>query len=126
MRIKLLFALFAIALLLSCVNTRIIRYETEDRPPKPDWYRIEIYDSENLTRPRKVIGIIRANAGKLHDPADTLEYIKAEARKMGGDALTDLTVEASAARAITQVGRMYVTGSVREIWTAKVIVWLEE
>ena len=129
MRKKLLLVVvFAIVLplIISCVNTRTVRYETSDRPPKPVDYPLEIYDSVNLTKPSKVIGIVQANAGKLHDPAYTLEYLKVEARKIGGDALIDLAAGPSAARALTQVGSTYVAGSVREIWTAKVIVWLEE
>ncbi len=123
-----LFIVFVIILplIISCVSTRTVRYETSARPPKPGAYPLEIYDSVNLAQPYKVIGIVQANAGKLHNPADTLEYLKEEARKIGGDALIDLATGPSAARAITQVGSTYVAGSVREIWTAKVIVWLEE
>jgi hypothetical protein len=115
--------LLIIVLILGCVSTRSIRYETIVRPPKPSDYPIEILDLSNINRPYKVIGIVQANAGKLHSTDDTIEHLKAEARKMGGDALIDLQQGTSKGGVIVPAGDMYVYGNVREIWSAKVIVW---
>lgn len=112
-----------IVLISGCVSTRSIRYETIVRPPKPSDYPIEILDLSNINRPYKVIGIVQANAGKLHSTDDTIEHLKAEARKMGGDALIDLQQGTSKGGVIVPAGDMYVYGNVREIWSAKVIVW---
>ena len=112
--------------LVACGNTRTIRYETEARTPKRTDFPIEILDSVNLTRPYKVIGVVQANAGKLHDPNDTIEALKAEARKLGGEALLDLQQGAARGGVIRPVGGgAYAYGNVREIWSAKVIVWTQ-
>jgi hypothetical protein len=108
--------------LAACVNTRSIPYETQARPAKPDSYPIEILDVLNISRPYKVIGVVEANAGKHHDPADTIENLKKEARRMGGEALIALQRGAGAGMIIPS-GNTYLYGNVREIWAAKVIVW---
>jgi hypothetical protein len=125
---KKLLVLVALAtlLLLACVTSRSVIYETTSRPPKTEGFPIEVYDSVNLSKPYKVIGLVQANAGKLHSTADTLEYLKEEARKLGGDAIVDLTVGESRSKTISRVGDMLIASSPREIWSAKAIVWLEE
>jgi len=116
-------SLLIIFLISGCISTRSIRYETIVRPPKPPDYTIEIIDIANINRPYKVIGVVQANAGKLHSTADTIDYLKAEARKMGGDALIDLQQVPSKGGVIAPAGNMYFYGNVSEIWSAKVIVW---
>lgn len=84
---KFLAVLFIAALLficVSCVNTRRIRYGTITRPPKPADSLIEILDAANINRPFKVIGLVRANAGKQHNTADVIEQLRNEARKLVG------------------------------------------
>ncbi len=115
--------LLIIVLISGCVSTRSIRYETIVRPPKPSYYHMEILELANINRPYKVIGVVQANAGKLHSTEDTVEHLKAEARKMGGDALIDLQQGPSKGGVVAPTGNMYVYGNVREIWSAKVIVW---
>ncbi len=115
--------LLIVTLISGCVSTRSIRYETIVRSPKPSDYSIEILDSPNINRPYKVIGVVQANAGKLHSTDDTIEHLKAETRKMGGDALIDLQQGPSKSGVIAPTGNIYVYGNVREIWSAKVIVW---
>jgi len=123
-KVSLYFLVLLIVVLMSgCVNTRSIKYETIVRTPKSLNYPIEIIAPANLNRSYKVIGVIQANAGKLHSTKDTIEHLKAEARKMGGDALIDLQQRASKGGVIAPAGDMYVYGNVREIWSAKVIVW---
>jgi len=116
-------ALLILVIISGCVRTRSIRYETIVRPPKPLDYPIEILDRANINRPYKVIGVVQANAGKFHSVEDTIEHLKAEARKMGGDALIDLQHGPSKGGVIAPAGNMYYYGNVREIWSAKVIVW---
>lgn len=105
-----------------CVNTRCIRYETSARSPKPSDFPIEILDAANIVKPYKVIGVVEANAGKLHSPTDTINHLKRQARAMGGDALLNLQ-HGPGAGMIMPVGSSYMYGNLREIWTAKVIVW---
>lgn len=123
---KITIILFFIILIASCVKTRVIRYETIYREPKPANFPIELYESNNITRPFKVIGLAQANAGKLHSTKDTIKHLQNIARKMGGDALLDLGIRDSTGRMVSRVGYGYVSGSAREIWTAKLIVWLDK
>ena len=108
---------------MSCVNTRCIRYENIPRSSKPANYPIEIIESTKINRPYKVIGVVQANAGKLHSVDDTIEHLKKQAREFGGDALLDLQQGSTKSGVIAPVGKMYYYGNVRENWTAKVIVW---
>lgn len=117
-----LVSLFAV-ILSGCVSVKSIPYETTARPPKPDDYSIEIYESNDLSKPYKVIGIVQANAGKKHSVADTMEKLRTQARRMGGDALIDLTNQPIGAGIPTSSGGTIYSGHVRELWQAKVIVW---
>lgn len=120
---KYLFTFLFIILFLSCVNTRIIPYETNPRTTKPKNFPIPIFESSNIKKPYKIIGAVEANAGKLHSVSDTVEHLKNAARKMGGDALLDLQKGPSSGGVIAPAGKLYYYGNVREIWSAKVIVF---
>lgn len=111
------------SVLLGCMSVKSIPYETTTRPAKADTYAIEIYESKDIKRPYKVVGIVQANAGKRHSVADTIEKLRAEARRMGGDALIDLTNQPIGVGLPTSSGGMIYSGHVRELWKAKVIVW---
>ena len=125
-KIKLVFWVILIAIVMSgCVSTRVIKYETSSRLPKSENYPIEIFESTDVKCHYKVIGVVQANAGKLHNPSDTIEHLKIKARQMGGDALIDLQQGPSSGGVVMPVGNMYTYGNVREIWSAKVIVWKE-
>ena len=117
--------LLIIALILGCVNAKAIRYETTERLPKPDNYPIEIVDPANITRPYKVIGLVQAQPGTVVSMESIIEGLKAEARKIGGDALLDLQKTfVPSGGAIAPVGTMYAySQNVKVIWSAKVIVW---
>lgn len=110
-------------ILSGCVSVKSIPYETTARQPKPDNYLIDIYDSKDVNRPYKVIGIVQADAGKRHSVADTLEKLRSQARQMGGDALVDLTNQPIGIGVPTSKGGTIYSGHVRELWQAKVIVW---
>lgn len=122
--LSIVFIFGLISIIASAVSTRSIPYETVNRPPKPDNYLIEILDVLNITRPYKVIGIVEANVGKKHNVADTIEHLKKEARRMGGDALIHLQIQrVTGAGVVISIGKTSPYGSLREIWSAKVIVW---
>jgi hypothetical protein len=109
----------------SCVKTRCIRYEEIVRQPKPADFPIEIFESANTARPYKVIGVVIANAGKLHSERDTINHLRKEARKMGGDALMDLSMGPTSGT-YTYYAKYYSASThIRENWAAKVIVWLD-
>jgi len=120
---KSLTVLFVATLLFSCVSTRSIQYETIPRPPKPADFPIEILDPVNINRPYKVIGLAQATAGKRHNTAEVIEQLKKEARKLGGDALIELQQQPIGAGGPTSQGGMVYSGHVRDLWSAKVIIW---
>lgn len=124
--VKNLLYLLIIVLILGCVNTKSINFEINERESKSSNYPIEILDSINIDQPYKIIGIVQANAGKLHSIEDTIEHLKAEARNLGGDALIDLQQGTSKGGFIAPAGNMYVYGNIRNIWSAKVIAWEQQ
>lgn len=111
-----LFEIVAYAAALGCVITRSVPYETEARAPVAENRPLEIVESANVSRPFKVIGTVQVNAGKFHSTKATIEHLKAEARRLGADALMDLEGPGG--------GR--VTPHLRVVWSAKAIVWLKE
>ena len=86
------------------------------RDPKPNSYAIPIYQSSEIRRPYKTIGMVQAYPrhwiGKVYF-GNPIVAIRKEARKVGGDALVDV--------------QMYpIKDSVGDLtyrWTAFVIVW---
>jgi hypothetical protein len=126
-RIWLIPTVLCLCLFCGCVYSRSIKYETTSRAAKAPDHPMEIVDSVAATRPYKVIGQVQANAGKLHSVDDTLERLKAEARKMGGDALLDLQQDPAKRGGIAPIGAGFsVDDNLREIWSAKVIIWTDK
>ena len=122
-KLKLIELSVIVIMLFGCVSVKSIPYETNPRDPKPDNFPIEIFDSKDLTMPYKIIGIVQADAGKKHSVADVLQKFRSLARRMGGDALIDLTNQPIGTGIPTSKGGIVYSGHVRELWQAKVIVW---
>jgi hypothetical protein len=110
-------------LALGCVSTRSIRYEAVGRASRPKDAAIEVLDLHDICRPYKVIGIVEANAGKLHNNEDTLNHLKKEAGKIGADAITELDVGEGSGVVAAPAGGTWVAGRPRKNWRAKAIVW---
>ncbi len=87
---------------------------------------MDIVESSNINRPYKIIGVVEANAGKLHSVKDTLEHLRASARKMGGDALMDLQKSPVKSEPTGPLRSYRFDDSVREVWSARVIIWVDE
>jgi hypothetical protein len=123
---KILRNIIAIALIAmcvaGCVSVKSVPYETTARAPKPDNFPIELYESKDIEKPYKVIGIVQADAGKRHSVAATLEKLRSAARRMGADALIDLSNQPIGGGVPSNGGTIY-SGHVRDLWSAKAIVW---
>lgn len=125
----LLTALMIAVLLTSCAGPSVIRYEEENRQPKPFDFPIPVLDKAKIDRPYKIIGQIQIDTSKSDFATLIVEQLKDEARKLGGDALIDLQkqpLETSfsfgAGYPINQHDLSY-SGHFRDLWMAKVIVW---
>ena len=105
-------AITFVTCLTACVKMRSVSYDATTMPAKRHDSPIALLDSTNSNRPYRVIGIVEANAGRKHSPADTIEHLKDQARALGGDGILDVNNRA--------------INAVRELWSAKVIVWAEE
>ena len=110
-------------LLAGCVRTQVINFETTTRSAKPLDALVEVLEKEQIKNPYKVIGIVRANAGKLADPNSALEKMREAAREMGGDALTEFGVEDARSGVIVPMGSVAAYGNLRINYAAKVIVF---
>ncbi len=117
-----LLVMLSAALLYGCATTRSVLYEKTALPPKPSDFKIEIFSREGLNRPYKVIGIVIASTGLLHAFQDAVEHLQADAKKMGGDALIDLTQGLPEGEAMPS-GGWFIFGERGEIWSARVITW---
>jgi len=109
-------------ILTGCVSVRAIRYEAAARPPQPDC-TIDILEAKDVNRPYKVIGQVEAAADERINLAKVMNKLRDAARKMGGQTLLDLQHQAVGLGVpISQDGSLYL-GYVRDLWSAKVIVW---
>ena len=115
----------AIMALSGCVSSRSVRYELTDRTSKPKNYPIEIFESKDLHRPYKVIGLVQAEARRRHNIEDQIEHLRIKAREMGADALVGLQHVPIGVGVPSQGGTIY-SGHSRDLWTAKAIVWVSE
>ena len=107
----------AILFLSACVLMQTVQFETATRTAKPFDHPIDIVDSQSVqNRPYKFTGMAQANAGKFHSPTDTVNRLKAQARRIGGDALLDLSSDPVTHGA----------GHIRDLWKAKIIVWISD
>jgi len=111
-----------IASLSGCTQTRAVPFDKTVRPAKPKVYHIAIYDAVRINRPYKVIGIAITSTGPFHRVLDAIEHLQDEARKMGGDALIDLSKGAPIGVEMPTSWEA-ILGSSEEILNAKVIVW---
>ena len=90
MRYAILGIMFTVLLISGCASVRSVKYENITRLEKAKDYPIEIIERRDIKKEYKVIGLAQVNAGKLHDTADVMNKLREQARKMGGDALTEL------------------------------------
>lgn len=120
---KALLILLVFSSVTACIQAKSVRYEKTERLSKPENYPIEILEPRDIKRPYKVIGFVQIEAGKLHDTAKVVERLRGEARKMGGDALMELQQQPIGVGIPQQGGGTFYSGHVRDLWTAKVIVW---
>ncbi len=123
----------AAALLAGCATivTSSTRTEPSPRKAKPADHPIEVFEG-TPDRPHKVVGTVQARV-KLSEetravaPRErTLESMKVEARALGGDALIGLRVAPATGGGnyLSPTGHVLVGNS--EIWSAMVVVWLDE
>ena len=103
----------------SCTYSDRVAYENSTRPAtNPE--SIEVYDSRNLDRPYKVIGIVGSESLRMQ-PA--LELMREEAAQLGADALLDFGPNGGQSE-VTGFQNRIAGGSSRNTgFSAKAIVW---
>jgi hypothetical protein len=104
--------LLVVGCLTSCIMVRAVSYDHSGLKARSQNTEVVILDSANSNRAFRVIGIVEANAGRKHDPQDTIEHLKEKARELGGDGILDINNRA--------------INAARELWSAKVIAWTSE
>ncbi len=121
----------ALAVVAACasagIESRGTRSDGVYRHPTPEGVTIEVLDRAAITRPYKVIGVVRATAanwqGGPGDPA-MLAALKKEARALGADAITELVKNPQ--RKPDWWWGPFVAGEVHTVrWAALVIGWLD-
>ncbi len=76
------------------VSGRGSSWETTARRPTPETVTIEVVERAAIARPYKLVGTVEASAPRWEGgPSDEamLQTLKREARKLGGDAVTEVT-----------------------------------
>lgn len=126
-------ALLPAVLLTACATVSIdsTRDEAQHRPPKPRDHSVEVFHDAIPDRPHKVIGSVVARVkhspkGDAYWPDDRiLDRLKEEARQLGGDALIGLATDQQAGGGTYVAPPATVLTGSSTIWSASVIVWLD-
>jgi hypothetical protein len=79
------------ALLSGCVSTSIERYSDIPYEQNKDVKSLSIVDLRNTERPFEVIGYVQIKASEVYTPLQIMKKIDSIAKKMGGDAVSDLS-----------------------------------
>ena len=116
--------------LAACVTAEISsqgsRWERTRRRATPEAFMIEVVERSAIARPYKAIGVVQATAPRWeHGPTDAemLAALKKEARKLGGDAITDLVMNPASKPEWFGV-LPFAARRLHEVhWAALVIVW---
>ena len=93
---------------------------------------MEVLEEAVPDRPHKVIGSVRARVKlspggrKEAPPSRILAQLRRQARALGGDALLPITVTPMGGRGSYVVPTGHASLGESEVWSALVIVWLEE
>ncbi len=109
---RVLIAFLIIGLLTGCASVKTVQYGEVSGPAKPEDFPIEILDKSDIEHPYKVIGMVQVRQSYYVSMEKVVEKLKINARKIGGDALTELK------HSVAPIGDSY-----HALWTAKVIVW---
>lgn len=115
-------ALIVVSTSVGCVSVRSSYYGSSLRSPRPDG-PVEILEVQDIHQPYRVIGSVEVAAYKGHNLMGIVERLKDAARKMGGEALTDLQYRPVGMGVPVSEHRTMYVGYVRDLWSAKVIVW---
>lgn len=113
------------------VTTTGNRDETIIRSAKSSDALVEVFEGSQPSRPFKVIGTVRARVklspqkNRVTSKSKIIAALKREARKLGGDCLTDLQVTSDAGGGTYINPQGGILSGSSEIWIAKVIVWLD-
>jgi hypothetical protein len=115
LKILLPFLLIVLMFLIDCAATETIKYDEVERAPKPKDYPMEVYTEAGVPKEHKVIGEVRVDIpGMAYSKEEMVARLKSEARKIGADAIVN----------IHKTGNT--SGGMRELWSAKAIVWTDK
>lgn len=103
-------------------------WENSPRRAKPEDAFIKVVERSEITRPYKPIGVVQAIAPRWEKgPSDDqmLAELRKEARKLGGDAITDL-VKDPGIKPVWWGPLPFYASRLSEVrWAGLVIVWLD-
>jgi hypothetical protein len=108
--------------LTACISTDRKLYVDEPLQPTPAETPIRIIDLSNFERPFETIGHVGIKAAETYSPQSVMRRLQSECRKMGGDALNDVTqkpLQKKFPRFFDYLNFYDV------IWTAEVVRWRE-
>lgn len=113
------FSVLLACIITSCSYSDRVSYERSNRPAtSPE--SIEVYDSGNLSRPYKVIGIVGSESLSMQS---ALDLMREEAAQLGADALLDFGPNGGQS-GVTMLQNRIPGGSSRNTgFSAKAIVW---
>lgn len=120
--------LVVVACATSYVSGQGSTWENSPRRARPEDASIDVVERSEIVRPYKPIGIVQAAAPSWEKgPGDDqmLAALKLEARKLGGDAITDL-VKNPGSKPVWWGPLPFYASRLDEVrWAGLVIVWLD-
>ncbi len=123
MRSTMLFVLILSFLSTSCSIYRVNSQEVTDNVYAPKKSSAEIVYIEKIDRPYEVIGFVTINTERRQDEEAIIAKMKKEAANLGGDALTNLQVDATETWKKLPGQKVLKNGYVRANFTATVVAF---
>jgi len=107
-----------------CISTTIAAYnEDRSRVRHPKDYPIRIIDLRHEQRPYEVVGYIEIKASELYSTEFIFKKFRAVARKLGGDAVSDIIQDPVEKKFPFLFDYLNFYGN---IWSAEIVAWREE
>lgn len=124
---KKIFLLLFLTLFVSACSLYSVNYEetaTTFHPPKKS--ANEVAYLEEVTKPHDVVGVITVNTERRQKVEEVIEKMKREAATLGGDAITNVTMDSGSGTRKKLLGaKLFANANIRTTFTATVIAFTD-
>ena len=120
---KIFFLLFVTVFISACSIYRVNYEETATAFYPPKKSSMDVKYIENLSEPHEVIGFVTVNTERRQQMGEIIEKMKREAAALGGDAITNITMNSAGAKKEVKWKNFFANAYIRTTFTGTVVVF---